>query len=284
MIEEIIKKFNYLVYYNGELYSSHYFSTNSNMLLPIKNDLFCSLGNHLNAYFLSQNYYKDRNTFVEKALVPVVTNQIKTIDSKNNLIKNKILPSRVAIIGEKVFSVLTPNKNDRAYDDVFTIDNIDYYPRKKLLTNSLKTEPLKAITTPKYSFLNSGASVIITEKVGKFNLDYNKERYQFGPCNIYVKLDFRRNEVVLNVPTTDRGFHHPFVFDEGRICFNHEARWDRLGVHFKNQPYSWKVLSDVLTCFHEAKSNLIRGYQNNISPVKNLNKIAFKDNYVGVLP
>ncbi|MFT4325928.1 MAG: hypothetical protein ACMXYK_00295 [Candidatus Woesearchaeota archaeon] len=112
---------------------------------------------------------------------------------------------------------------------------------------------------------------------------YKNDPYLFSGVDLQVKIDrLSGSKAKFSNPFVDEGYHHPFVYDSGKICFgeNSEHFWEILDINFKTDNYmSRSFANNILRAVEGAQRVLEKGFQDGLTviPLYNLNKDNFQD-------
>lgn len=152
----------------------------------------------------------------------------------------------------------------------YPIEKIQEQARKKLGPESTKISETTAKAVPKDS------DVLLIQKMGSFAIQINKTTYFFEGPEIGVALHKDPRGVSIEKPhihTPD--YNHPFVYADGRICFNDRfssKRWKDDNIHFDfvENYQTEDFIGMIKRTFNQAQDNLARGYFAGAKPIRRL--------------
>jgi hypothetical protein len=155
------------------------------------------------------------------------------------------------------------------------IDDTDFFETRALSTFRHNSLPLMLSKTD-YKKSSNGNYFQIRKSISPFSIMNNGAYYFFDGTKILVDVERNAHGYRISLPRVKRGYRHPFVYDDGRICFDGDERWKRKGVQFNTQPsLSVDLAHWINIAFNEAHFNLVKGYSSSANPVKDLNPNNF---------
>jgi len=108
--------------------------------------------------------------------------------------------------------------------------------------------------------------------------------YSFDEVTIFTQLAFRDNMVrIVGKPRVTSGYHHPFVYSDGSICYGNEARFDHEGISWEYMPID-SAANNAATVMNIARKVMQIGYcGSRVSPVNTLSRTNFTAEHISAM-
>jgi hypothetical protein len=135
-------------------------------------------------------------------------------------------------------------------------------------------------TNYKTQILDGSDKITIVRQLDPFCMRHGGLTYAFSGPKIAIDIEKNRFGARITKPyVVDKNYNHPFVYNDGSICFNDlvDDRWERDGISFSFES-RYNTINFALMAtraMEQGRKNLMYGYKNGVTPIHKLNMDNF---------
>lgn len=225
---------------------------------------------------LIEGNFSDAKKFLQCAVSPLLSRNILDTKAEANYIFDQIYTRHLPLGfgGSNCHFYEKRNSKELVIGD-------ENFGRVTSKPRNLVSAVEKPVNLRDIKFLEEGKHLILSKKLKPYEMIGEDGRYFWD--NIWVSMKFkpRGDKLKISEPYIREKCHHPFVYNDGEICFDGTSRWERLGIDFGTKEMNLPLMRQIKQAFYEAQKTMVKGYKEIVNPVHRLNRLNFPDEYRG---